>query len=128
MWSRATLLELGCGGERGRVLIPIRNQDGGLRGVLRYAPTHERAPKMLAARGTRLGLIPHPAAEPSEWVVLVGPPDMISARSRGLPASPSPAMTHGRPNGRSCSSAGTSRSCSIATKRGGTLPLGSLLT
>jgi DNA primase len=26
-------------------------------------------------------------AEPSEWVVLVeGPPDMISARSRGLPA------------------------------------------
>jgi hypothetical protein len=68
-------LELGCGWERGRVLIPIRNQDGGLRGVLRYSPTHERAPKMLAARGTRLGLIPHPAAEPSEWVVLVeGPP------------------------------------------------------
>ena len=42
---------------------------------------------MLAVRGTRLGLIPHPAAEPSTWVVLVeGPPDMISARSRGLPA------------------------------------------
>jgi hypothetical protein len=40
--------------------------------VLRYAPTHERAPKMLAARGTRLGLVPHPAAEPSEWVVLAG--------------------------------------------------------
>jgi hypothetical protein len=52
VWSRATLLDLGCGWERGRVLIPIRNQDGGLRGVLRYAPTHERAPKMLAARGT----------------------------------------------------------------------------
>jgi len=53
--------------------------------VLRYAPTHDHAPKMLAARGTRLGLIPHPAAEPSTWVVLVeGPPDMISARSRGL--------------------------------------------
>jgi hypothetical protein len=60
VWSRATLLELGCGWEGGRVLIPIRNQDGGLRGVLRYAPPHERAPKMLAARGTRLGLIPHP--------------------------------------------------------------------
>jgi hypothetical protein len=56
VWSRATLLELGCGWERGRVLISIRNQDGGLRGVLRYAPTHERAPRMLAARGTRLGL------------------------------------------------------------------------
>ena len=87
MWSRATLLELGCGWERGRVTIPIREGDGGLRGVLRYAPSHDRAPKMLAARGTRLGLIPHPAAEPSTWVVLVeGPPDMISARSRGLPA------------------------------------------
>ena len=87
VWSRATLLELGCGWERGRVLVPIRDQDGGLRGLLRYAPTHDHAPKMLAARGTRLGLIPHPAAEPSTWVVLVeGPPDMISARSRGLPA------------------------------------------
>ena len=42
---------------------------------------------MLAVRGTQLGLIPHPAAELSRWVVLVeGPPDMISARSRGLPA------------------------------------------
>jgi len=87
VWSRATLLELGCGWEHGRVLVPIRDQDGGLRGVLRYAPKHDHAPKMLAARGTRLGLIPHPAAEPSTWVVLVeGPADMISDRSRGLPA------------------------------------------
>jgi DNA primase len=81
------LLELGCGWERGRVLVPVRNGDGELRGVLRYAPTHDRVPKMLAVRGTRLGLIPHPAAEPSTWVVLVeGPRDMIGARSQGLPA------------------------------------------
>jgi len=87
MWSRDTLLELGCDWERGRVIIPIRNGHGELRGVLRYAPTHDRAPKMLAVRGTQLGLIPHPAAESSSWVVLVeGPPDMISARSQGLPA------------------------------------------
>ena len=87
VWSRAALLELGCGWERGRVLFPIRDQDGGLRGLLRYAPRHDHAPKMLAARGTRLGLVPHPAAERSTWIVLVeGPPDMISARSRGLPA------------------------------------------
>ena len=87
MWSRATLLELGCGFDRGRVTIPIRDGDGGLRGVLRYAPTHDRAPKVLAVRGTRLGLIPHPCTESSSWVVLVeGPPDMISTRSRGLPA------------------------------------------
>ena len=87
VWSRATLLELGCGWERGRVTIPIRNRNDELRGVLRYAPSHDHAPKVLAARGTRLGLIPHPAVEPSTWVLLVeGPPDMISARSRGLPA------------------------------------------
>ena len=87
VWSRATLLELGCGWERGRVTIPIRDGHGGLRGVLRYAPWHDRAPKVLAVRGTRLGLIPHPCTESSTWVVLVeGPPDMISARSRGLPA------------------------------------------
>lgn len=85
VWSRATLLELGCGWERGR--IPIRSRDGELRGLLRYAPSHDHAPKVLAARGTRLGLIPHPCTEPSTWVMLVeGPPDMISARSRGLPA------------------------------------------
>ena len=42
---------------------------------------------MLAIPGTRLGLIPHPAAAPSKWTLLVeGPPDMISARSQGLPA------------------------------------------
>ena len=87
VWSRATLLELGCGWERGRVIIPIRDGHGGVRGLLRYAPSHDRAPKVLAARGTRLGLIPHPCTESSGWVVLVeGPPDMISARSRGLPA------------------------------------------
>ena len=87
VWSRDTLLELGCGWERGRVIIPIRDAHGELRGVLRYAPSHDRAPKMLAVRGTQLGLIPHPAAEPSSWVVLVeGPPDMIGARSQGLPA------------------------------------------
>ena len=69
------------------MIIPIRDRRGELPGVLRYAPSHDRAPKMLAVRGTRLGLIPHPAAEPSRWVVLVeGPPDMISAHSRGLPA------------------------------------------
>ena len=87
VWSRATLLELGCGWERGRVIIPIRDGHGGLRGLLRYAPSHERAPKVLAARGTRLGLVPHPCTESSTWLLLVeGPPDMISARSRGLPA------------------------------------------
>ena len=88
LWSRAIVLEeLGCGWEHGRLLFPIRDRSNGLRGVLRYAPHHDRARKMLAVAGTRRGLVPHPAAETVEWVVLVeGPPDMISARSCGLPA------------------------------------------
>jgi DNA primase len=87
VWSRTVLLELGCGWERGRITIPVRDGSGSLRGVLRYAPRHDHAPKILGAPGTRLGLVPHPAAIPAGWMLLVeGPPDMISARSRGLPA------------------------------------------
>jgi hypothetical protein len=87
VWSRAAVLGLGCGWERGRLLIPLRDERQRLCGVLRYAPRHDRAPKMLAAAGTRLMPVPLPAAEASPWIVLVeGPPDMISARSHGLPA------------------------------------------
>jgi excisionase family DNA binding protein len=42
---------------------------------------------MLAVPGSRIGLAPHPAAEASERILLAeGPPDMIAARSRDLPA------------------------------------------
>ena len=84
VWDRDTLLALGLGFDRGRVIFPIRDSDGHLQGVLRYAPTHERAPKMLAAAGSTLGLIPHPASDQSQDVLLVeGPPDMLAARSLG---------------------------------------------
>jgi hypothetical protein len=55
-------------------------------------------------------------------------PSRRSAAREGCPPSPSPAMTPGRQDGRRCSPAGTSRSCSIATRQGETPPLGSLLT
>jgi hypothetical protein len=87
LWKRETLLALGLGFHRGRVIFPIRDGDGRLEGVLRYAPTHEKAPKMLAAAGTTLGLVPHPAADPSVDVLLVeGPPDMLAARCEGWSA------------------------------------------
>ncbi len=87
LWQRETLLALGLGFHRGRVIFPIRDRAGELRGVLRYAPTHEKAPKMLAAAGTTLGLLPHPAADPSVDVLLVeGPPDMLAARCQGWSA------------------------------------------
>ena len=74
-------------------VIPIRDRDGELRGVLCYAPSHDHVPKVLAVRGTRLRLVPHLCTESSAWVVLVeGLPDMISARSRGLPAIAVPSL------------------------------------
>jgi hypothetical protein len=82
----------------GRVTIPIRNGRGELRGVLRYQPVHSHGPKMLAVRGTRLGLIPHPAGEPSDHLLVVeGPADMVAARSHGLPAIAVPGAHAWRP-------------------------------
>jgi len=86
-WRYETMRALELGIDRGRITIPIRNARHELRGVLRYQPEPTSGPKMLAAPGTRLGLIPHPATEPSKQILLVeGPPDMFAARSRGLAA------------------------------------------
>ncbi|MGH2857540.1 MAG: toprim domain-containing protein [Solirubrobacteraceae bacterium] len=86
-WAPSAVRRLGIGYDGARITIPIRNASGRLRGVLRYDPFGPRRPKMLAAPGTRLGLIPHPEVEPSERVILTeGPPDMIAARSAGLAA------------------------------------------
>jgi hypothetical protein len=86
-WRQETMCALGLGVDRGRITIPIRNACGSLRGLLRYQPEPTGRPKMLSVPGSRLGLIPHPAAEPAERILLVeGPPDMIAARSHGLPA------------------------------------------
>ena len=83
----------------GRMTIPIRTGTGALRGVLRYQPLHRHGPKMLAVRGTRLGLIPHPSREPSADVLVVeGPADMIAARSHGLPAIAIPGARAWRPD------------------------------
>lgn len=90
-------LELGLD-PGGRVTIPIRNGTGQLRGVLRYQPLHRHGSKMLAVRGTRLGLIPHPGRETSTELLLVeGPADMIAARSHGMPAIAVPGTQAWRP-------------------------------
>ena len=68
--------------------IPVRDDIHRLVGLRRYQPWPAPGePKMLAAPGSHRALLPHPAAEASEQVPLVeGEPDMIAARSRGLPA------------------------------------------
>jgi hypothetical protein len=84
-WQPAVMRRLSLGYDGARITIPVRDENGSVQGVLRYLPGG--SPKMLAAQGTQLGLIPHPALERSERVMLVeGPPDMIAARSRGWPA------------------------------------------
>lgn len=87
-WRYGVICELEIGlGAGGRLTIPIRSATGELQGVLRYHPWRTHGAKMLAVRGTRLGLIPHPAREPAPHVILVeGPADMLAARSNGLAA------------------------------------------
>jgi hypothetical protein len=87
-WLYAAMLELELGVDGGRITIPVRDETAGLVGLLRYQPWPKPGePKMLAAPGSRRSLLPHPAAEASEQVLLVeGEPDMIAARSQGLPA------------------------------------------
>jgi hypothetical protein len=84
-WRYETIRALELGLDRGRITIPIRDAQRELQGLLRYKPAGR--PKMFAELGSRIGLIPHPTAETSRRILLVeGPPDMIAARSRGLPA------------------------------------------
>lgn len=98
-WTYATMRDLGLGLDRGRITIPIRSRHGSLRGLLRYQPWPGTGPKMLALPGSRLGLIPHPAVEQSLHILLVeGPPDMITARSRGLPAIAVPGTDSFKPS------------------------------
>ena len=65
-WLYATMLELELGVDRGRITIPVRDDERRLIGLLRYQPWPQPSePKMLAAAGSRRALLPHPAAEPS---------------------------------------------------------------
>ncbi|MHB8659376.1 MAG: toprim domain-containing protein [Solirubrobacteraceae bacterium] len=97
-WMSAAIKALGVGFDGERITIPLRDPCSRLRGVLRFDPFGRRDPKMLAVPGTHLGLVPHPAREPSDRILLVeGPPDMIAARSCGLPAIAIPGVTAWRP-------------------------------
>ena len=96
-WDELAIEELGLGLDGSRITIPIREADGQLCGVLRYL-AGAQVRKMLAIPGSHLGLIPHPASETSQRILLVeGPPDMIAARSRRWPAIAVPGTHAWRP-------------------------------
>ncbi len=96
-WSYETMRELELGFDQlcQRITIPIRDPDGQLQGLLRYDPSpNRRGPKMRAAPGTRLGLIPHPdRVQARELLLCEGPSDMLAARSVRLPAIAVPSAT-----------------------------------
>ena len=98
-WLYASMIELELGVDRRRITVPVRDEQRRLIGLLRYQPwPRPGEPKMLATAGSRRALLPHPAAEPATRVLLVeGEPDMIAARSRGLPAIAVPGVHGWRP-------------------------------
>jgi hypothetical protein len=86
-WGRETLREMGVGFDGERITVPIADERGALQGLLRLRVDAWQRPKVLAAPGTRLGLIPYPRVDERGRLVLVeGPSDMLAVRSAGLAA------------------------------------------
>lgn len=98
-WRYPVMRTLCLGVDRGRITIPTRDHIGRLVGLLRYQPwPRPGEAKLRAVSGSRRTLLPHPAAEPSHSILLVeGEPDMITARSHGLPAIAVPGVDGWRP-------------------------------
>ncbi len=85
-WEADTLRRWGIGFDGERITVPITDQRRALQGVLRLRVDAWQKPKVLAAAGSRLGLIPHPELVAGSVVLVEGPSDMLAARSAGLPA------------------------------------------
>ena len=85
-WEPEMLQRWGIGFDGQRITVPITNQGGALQGLLRLRVDAWQKPKVLAAAGTRLGLIPNPGLVEGAVVLVEGPSDMLAARSAGLPA------------------------------------------
>ena len=85
-WETDTLRRWGIGFDGERITVPITDEHGALQGVLRLRVDAWQKPKVLAAAGSRLGLIPHPEPFAGSVVLVEGPSDMLAARSAGLPA------------------------------------------
>jgi hypothetical protein len=85
-WTSDTLWHWGIGFDGERITVPITDQRRAPQGVLRLRVHAWQKPKVLAAAGSRLGLVPHPELVPGPVVLVEGPSDMLAARSSGLPA------------------------------------------
>jgi hypothetical protein len=84
-WTPGTLLALGVGFDGQRLVFPVRDSEGTLVSVARYASRQK--PKMLAPKGRPRDLFPAPETIQGEelWIV-EGEPDAVTAHQLGLPA------------------------------------------
>ncbi len=89
-WTAEAIRALGLGLDGERIVFPVRDSDGALTNLLRYAPDPERRngrPKMLAETGGRRDLFPAPETlEGDEAWIVEGEPDAVAGHSLGLPA------------------------------------------
>ena len=95
-WAPLSMIALGLGvDDEGRIAIPIRDGNGNLLSVERYAPDAPAdAPKLIAAKGRPRHLFRPPIDLASGLVLLLeGPSDAIAAHSRGLLAVAAPSAS-----------------------------------
>ncbi|WP_249010509.1 toprim domain-containing protein [Conexibacter sp. DBS9H8] len=106
-WSRRALVDLEVGFDGERITVPIwcageagrsGHRRAELQGLLRLRVDGSQQPKVIAARASRLGLMPLPAWTRERRVLLVeGPSDLLAACSAGLPAIAVPGANAWRP-------------------------------
>jgi DNA primase len=98
-WTPAAVRRLGLGFDAERVTFPIRDAQGDLVGLLRYAATGRRSrAKMLADAGSCRELFPAPESVPTGELLLVeGEPDAVAAWSIGRPAIAIPGVAGWKP-------------------------------
>ena len=123
-WLYATMLELELGFDRGRITIPVRDDERRLIGMLRYQPWPQPR-RAQDARHRRL--TPSVAAAPRRRTLHASAARRGRARHdrahahAACPPSPYPASTAGDPVGPNSSPAAKSRSSWTATSKDGRL-------
>lgn len=99
-WTRAAVERLQLGLDGDRVTLPVRDGDGALCGLLRYAPNPDARDgrKLLAAKGSRRELFPAPESLTADTLAIVeGEGDVVTGWSLGLPAVAVPGTASWRP-------------------------------
>jgi hypothetical protein len=89
LWRLPALLALGCGWDGQRITMPVHDRSGDTIGLLRYLPNRPgpSIAKVLADPGTHLEPLGLGGGDRGPLVLAEGIPDLLSARSAGLPAA-----------------------------------------